>query len=190
MVFFLTWPGLPIIYYGDEIGMRFCSGLPNKEGSLLYEGANRAGSRTPMQWDKTINAGFSNAKAENLYLPIDSSSNRPNVDSEQADPSSLLNFTRLLISLRKSSNALGNDGDMIPLYAEDHKYPFIYQRKKGDESYIVCLNPSGKSVAATFRMAGIKKLKPILNSGVQTDLALNKITIHMEGISYAIYKID
>ncbi|MEG2674839.1 MAG: alpha-amylase family glycosyl hydrolase, partial [Muribaculaceae bacterium] len=60
MAFFMTLPGVPTIYYGDEIGMKFIDNLPDKEGSMLKSG-NRAGSRTPMQWDSTINAGFSNA---------------------------------------------------------------------------------------------------------------------------------
>jgi len=46
---------------------------------------------------------------------------------------------------------------MIPLYAENHAYPFIYQLKSGDESYIVCLNPSAKKVSATISIAGFKK---------------------------------
>lgn len=51
--FQLTWPTLPAIYYGDEIGMRYADGLPDKEGSVLGPRCNRAGSHTPMQWDDT-----------------------------------------------------------------------------------------------------------------------------------------
>lgn len=61
---------------GDEIGMRFIDGLPNKEGSLLPKG-NRAGSRTPMQWDATPGAGFSTANPDQYYLPIDSACESP-----------------------------------------------------------------------------------------------------------------
>ena len=52
-----------------------------------------AGSRTPMQWSKEKNAGFSTAPADELYLPIDSAESRPNVASEENDPASMLNFT-------------------------------------------------------------------------------------------------
>jgi alpha-glucosidase len=52
--FQLTWPTLPAIYYGDEIGMRYIPGLPNHEGSTLNPTYNRAGSRTPMQWDDGV----------------------------------------------------------------------------------------------------------------------------------------
>jgi maltose alpha-D-glucosyltransferase/alpha-amylase len=51
--FLLTWPQLPFIYYGDEIGMRYVAGLTSKEG-----GFERTGSRTPMQWDDTALCGF------------------------------------------------------------------------------------------------------------------------------------
>ena len=49
--FLLTFPTLPAIYYGDEIGMRDLPGLPDTEGSVMRSGYNRAGTRTPMQWD-------------------------------------------------------------------------------------------------------------------------------------------
>lgn len=58
-------PGVPFIYYGDEIGMRYRD-LPSKEG-----GYTRTGSRTPMQWDSSRNHGFSQAAADALYLPVD-----------------------------------------------------------------------------------------------------------------------
>ena len=67
----LTMPGVPFIYYGDEIGMKFLPEVPNKEGGTLGE-VHRCGSRTPMQWSKEKNAGFSTATAEEA-LP----SNRP-----------------------------------------------------------------------------------------------------------------
>jgi len=63
--FLLTFPVIPFIYYGDEIGMRYIEGLRSKEG-----GYARTGSRTPMQWDNSPNAGFSTASSEQLYLPM------------------------------------------------------------------------------------------------------------------------
>ena len=62
---FLTLPGVPFIYYGDEIGMRYFE-LPTKEG-----GYTRTGTRTPMQWSEGNNKGFSTAPADKLYLPVD-----------------------------------------------------------------------------------------------------------------------
>lgn len=56
--FQLTFPTLPAIYYGEEIGMRYVPGLPDTEGSVMRSGHNRAGSRTPMQWDSTPTRDF------------------------------------------------------------------------------------------------------------------------------------
>ncbi len=66
--FYLTMPGVPFIYYGDEIGMHYMNGLPTKEG-----GYQRTGTRTPMQWDETKNLGFSEAEEDALYLPVEGS---------------------------------------------------------------------------------------------------------------------
>ncbi len=86
MAFLLTMPGVPFIYYGDEIGMHSLNGLPSKEG-----GYGRTGARTPMQWDASTNSGFSTAPAEKLYLPIDPAADRPTVAAQLADPASSLN---------------------------------------------------------------------------------------------------
>lgn len=73
--FLMTMPNVPFIYYGDEIGMKSQNNLTSKEG-----GYNRTGSRMPMQWDSTKNAGFSKALKSKLYLPIDPSNGRPTVE--------------------------------------------------------------------------------------------------------------
>ena len=76
--FLLTWGTVPSIYYGDEIGMRYLPGLPDLEGSICYPGYNRAGCRTPMQWDDALpNAGFSDAGTDAIYLPQDPDPARP-----------------------------------------------------------------------------------------------------------------
>ncbi len=62
--FLLTWPGVPFIYYGDEIGMRYLPGLASKEG-----GYGRTGSRTPMQWGDGPNADFSTSAARPALSP-------------------------------------------------------------------------------------------------------------------------
>ncbi len=62
---------MPSLYYGDEIGMRYLPDLPNVEGAICSPLYNRAGCRTPMQWDDGPNAGFSAAPADSLYLPIE-----------------------------------------------------------------------------------------------------------------------
>lgn len=139
--FLLTLPGVPFIYYGDEIGMRGVMGLPSKEGS--YE---RAAARTPMQWDDSPNAGFSRASAERLYLPVEPEADRPTVAAQESDPDSLLNVVRRLVQLRKQHPALCASGQFEPLYAEPGQYPLVYRRSDGKEGILVALNPTAQAV--------------------------------------------
>lgn len=138
MAFLLTWGTVPSVYYGDEIGMRYLPGLPNVEGSICNPAYNRAGCRTPMQWDDGPNAGFSTAAADALYLPIDPDPDRPTVAAQLADESSLLHLTRRLIALRKEHPALGGRAATRLLHGG---YPLAYQR---GESHFVVVNPSAQ----------------------------------------------
>lgn len=138
--FIMTMPGSPIIYYGDEIGMRTIDGLPSKEG-----GYNRTGSRTPMQWSSLPNAGFSTALQERLYLPIDPDEKRPNVLEQENRPNSLLNHVRGMIHLRKSNSAFLAESDFSIVHAGPFTYPLIYLRKSNDQSALVAINPSAVS---------------------------------------------
>ncbi len=141
--FLLTVPGAPFVYYGDEIGMRYVENLPSREG-----GYYRTGARTPMQWNDDINAGFSNAAPDKLYLPLDPAKDRPNLEAQKNDPNSLYHEVKKLIALRNAHEALGNCGEFDFVYAEPHAYPLAYLRSGGDEKLLVVLNPSEKE--ATF----------------------------------------
>lgn len=132
--FLLTMPGAPFIYYGDEIGMRYVEGLVSKEG-----GYGRTGSRTPMQWDSTKNAGFSSGENSALYLPQDSSDDAPTVESQMSDESSLWREIQKLIKLRCSIKDLGNCEEIEFIKIG---YPLIFKRGK---STIVIINPSKES---------------------------------------------
>jgi maltose alpha-D-glucosyltransferase/alpha-amylase len=94
---FLSLPGLPIIYYGDEIGMGDNIWLPDRHGC-----------RTPMQWDDSKNAGFSTA--DKTYYPVINDEvfgyQTVNVAAEEKDANSYLNLTRLLLKTRQSQPAL------------------------------------------------------------------------------------
>ena len=95
-----SFPGTPILYYGDEIGM----------GDDLNLG-DRNGVRTPMQWDGSLNGGFSAADPSQLFSPVISNSvygfQAVNVDEQRDNPSSLLQWTRNMIGLRKLFNLFG-----------------------------------------------------------------------------------
>jgi glycosidase len=137
--FLLTMPGVPFIYYGDEIGMRSVAGLPSKEG-----GFGRTGARTPMQWDASPNAGFSAAPANRLYLPIDAAADRPSVAGQEGDPHSTLNVVRTLIALRQSHPALQASGAFAEVVARAGEMPFVYERSSGRERILVAVNPAAR----------------------------------------------
>jgi glycosidase len=175
--FLLTWPTLPAIYYGDEIGMRYIPGLPDTEGSRLGPTYPRQGSRTPMQWDDGPNAGFSAAPASNLYLPIDPDPDRPTVAAQRDDQGSLLNLVRRLIALRKASPALSVGADVHVLH---DGYPLVYIR---GGSHLVVINPK-KAPATAAVPAHLGTLLPREVSGV----TIAGSSIHADGFSYGIFE--
>ncbi len=140
--FLLSMPGAPFIYYGDEIGMRYVEGLTSVEG-----GYERTGSRTPMQWDRGVNAGFSAAPKEQLYIPQDESEGRPTVQDQLAAPNSLLHEVRKLTALRQAHPALQSRGEIEFLHAAPHSYPLAYVRTGGKEQILVVLNPADRETA-------------------------------------------
>ena len=171
----LTWiltSPLPILYYGDEIGMRSLVDMPNVEGAN-HNGKERAGARTPMQWSSDVNAGFSTCAPENIYLPVcpewtpvtslpayqawkkagspnPTAPGAPTVESQENDPGSLLNWTRRLIQLRKDHPAFWADSDFTPVFNAEKPYPMVYTRSDGNDTWIIALNPTGKKQIVTL----------------------------------------
>ena len=134
-------PGVPFLYYGDEIGMKYMEGLNSKEG-----GYSRTGTRTPMQWDNSVNHGFSSAPSNMLYLPVDTSDNAVTVENQSKDPNSILNTLKKVISIRHENEDLQSDGDFEVVYAEKNKYPFIFKRG----NFLIAVNPTSKEQTAPF----------------------------------------
>ncbi|MEV8097145.1 alpha-amylase family glycosyl hydrolase [Kitasatospora sp. NPDC085879] len=180
--FQLTWPTLPTIYYGDEIGMRYVPGTPDKEGAQLDDGQVRQGSRTPMQWDDGPNAGFSTAPADRLYLPIDPAGDRPTVAAALADPGSLLHRVRRLIALRRAHPALGTGAGVEVLHSG---YPFVYLR---GGTHLVVVNPRRDPAAAELRPGTVPPgTEP---HPLEADrVTLDGTRIHAEGFSYGIFDL-
>jgi maltose alpha-D-glucosyltransferase/alpha-amylase len=137
--FIFTMPGMPFLYYGDEIGMSYIEGLISKEG-----GYSRTGTRTPMQWNSNKNFGFSTADPDKLYLPVDQKKDAPTVDSQAVRKDSLLQTVKEIIKLRLDNESLQADCVFEVLYAESEKYPFIYKRGE----FIIGVNPSVSAVSA------------------------------------------
>jgi maltose alpha-D-glucosyltransferase/alpha-amylase len=121
----LSFPGTPIMYYGDEIGM----------GDNIYLG-DRNGVRTPMQWNSDRNAGFSTAVPARLYFPVITDPiwgyQSINVEAQQSDQSSLLHWTRNMIALRKLFHVFGR-GTQEFLNPDNRKI-LAYVRRYDDES--------------------------------------------------------
>jgi maltose alpha-D-glucosyltransferase/alpha-amylase len=129
----LSFPCTPILYYGDEIGM----------GDNIYLG-DRNGVRTPMQWNADRNAGFSTATLARLYSPVIMDPvwgyEAINVEAQQGDPSSLMNWMRNMIALRKLFGVFGR-GSMKFLDPSNRKV-LAYLRQYQDERVLCVANLS------------------------------------------------
>jgi maltose alpha-D-glucosyltransferase/alpha-amylase len=130
----LSFPGTPIMYYGDEIGM----------GDNIYLG-DRNGVRTPMQWNPDRNAGFSTAIPAKLYFPVIMDPvwgyQAINVEAQLADQSSLLHWTRNMIALRKLFRVFGR-GTLEFLSPANRKvlaYIRQYDDGNGNSETVLCV---------------------------------------------------
>jgi maltose alpha-D-glucosyltransferase/alpha-amylase len=177
--FLLTWPAIPALYYGEEIGMRFVPGLADVEGSVLGPRYNRAGSRTPMQWRPGPGAGFSSAPDARFYLPLDPRPDRPDVATQRADDHSLLHLIRDLIQLRKDNAELGT-GPAATLEVLHDGYPLCYLR---GGRFLVVVNPSGRTERAAHSRPELAIAKLVVGSGVSVSAS----TITAAPFSYAIF---
>jgi maltose alpha-D-glucosyltransferase/alpha-amylase len=166
---FFTMPGVPFLYYGDEIGMRYLF-VPTKEG-----GYTRTGSRTPMQWTNATNAGFSTAAPEKLYLPVDSTPDAPSVETQEKDAASLLSTVKALLKLRHGEPDLQAKPNLEIVYAE--RLPFVYRRG----AFTLAINPSGASVSVAVKASG-KKVYTIGRCGLENSVCT------MEAQSFGVWK--
>ncbi len=178
LTFLLTWGSVPCIYYGDEIGMRYLPGMPGVEGAVCNPAYNRAGCRTPMQWDDGPNAGFSSAEASRLYLPVDPDPARPTVAAQEQDPESTLHLVRRLVALRRATPALGGRADTRVL---NSGYPFAYVR---GGTHLVVVNP--RREPADLRADELVAATPLLARGVSVD----GDTATAAGFAYGIFALS
>jgi glycosidase len=185
--FMLTMPGIPFIYYGDEIGMKQLEGLPHIEGSYM----GRAGDRTPMQWNNGKNKGFSTVSSEKLYRAVDTSADAPDVVSQENNPKSLLRKVKELIHLHNTEPALAAYAEFVPVVAEKDKYPFAYIRANGRDRLLVVVNPANREVTASVQLS-YKKQKPQLISGEgrATLKGGKSISLTLPAVNYAIFRVN
>ncbi|HEV2326645.1 MAG TPA: maltose alpha-D-glucosyltransferase [Terracidiphilus sp.] len=153
----LSFPGTPILYYGDEIGM----------GDNIYLG-DRNGVRTPMQWTSDRNAGFSRCDPARLYFPVIMDPvygyQVVNVEAQLSDQSSLLHWTRNMIALRKLFQVFGRGSFTLLNSANRKILAYIRDLEHGDgtrETVLCVANLSRFAQPATLELAGYAGMTPV-----------------------------
>ena len=155
-----------------------------------------------MQWTRGETAGFSTCTPDKLYLPVctqwspatsypqyldwkkafEAGQAKPlakgeiTVESQDNDPESILNWTRELIALRKTSEALWADSKFLPIFHEEQPYPMIYLRTNGIETFLIALNPTGtrKSVKVNAEVAEYRSATKDIKGNVVPVKTLGK----------------
>jgi alpha-glucosidase len=135
----LTLRGTPTVYYGDEIGMQQVA-IPSErvrdpfERNVPGKGLGRDGCRTPMQWDASPYAGFSDVEP---WLPLGDDHRRNNVENQRADQTSIYQLHRRLIELRRARPVL-RSGRYRPIAASGDLLLFVRELQR--ERLLVALN--------------------------------------------------
>ncbi|UFH57434.1 alpha-amylase family glycosyl hydrolase [Spirosoma sp. KNUC1025] len=160
----LTLRGTPTIYYGEEIGMRDVpipfDEIQDPQGlNMPDKNLSRDPARTPMQWSRGLNAGFTEGKP---WLRLARDFSRENVERQQDDPYSVLSFYKRLIKLRQQEPAL-MVGDYIPVYSDAQLIVYIRQLE-GHPRFLILLNLShrpGYFKAKDSSMHGVVKIATV-----------------------------
>jgi len=147
-----SFPGTPILYYGDEIGM----------GDNMYLG-DRNGVRTPMQWTGDRNAGFSRADPERLYSPLIMDAvygyAAVNVEAQESDHASLLHWMRNMIRLRQLFKVFGRG--TLEFLAPANQRVLAYVRRYEDDVILCVANLSRAVQPAELDLSALAGLTPV-----------------------------
>ena len=165
--FLLALPTVPLIYYGDEIGMPY-SNLKTKDGGYC-----RTGARTPMQWNDGKNAGFSQTDGE-TYLPIHENYKMVNCEAMEQDSESLTNAVKALVEAKRAY--LGDFTPDAEFQLVQTGYPVVFIRKENGKTFFCAVNPSDRTYEIDVP-AGAKVLTSG-NASVESDKAT------LRGVSY------
>lgn len=174
----LSFPGTPIIYYGDEIGM----------GDNIYLG-DRNGVRTPMQWSPDRNGGFSRADPARLYAPMIMDPvygyESVNVEAQSRSLSSLLSATKRLIAVRKSTLAFGR-GTMTFIRPENRSV-LAYVRQYQGEAILCVANLSRSAQATELDLSAFKDRIPLEMLGRTRFPAIGELPYMITLAPYGFY---
>jgi len=191
----LTTHCTPQMYYGEEIGMRTTvptriedvkdpvgrTGWPKDKG--------RDGERTPMQWSTSENAGFSSATK--TWLPVPPSAAQYNVSTEKYDPTSIYNFYKHVIALRRELSAL-HDGSYVAVNRDDpNVLAYLRSANNGTDPVLVVLNMSAQPQTVNFSLKGFgvqgNSLHVLLAAPqrANSDLALTGVKLEPFGVLIA-----
>jgi maltose alpha-D-glucosyltransferase/alpha-amylase len=174
----LSMPGSPIIYYGDEIGM----------GDNIFLG-DRNGVRTPMQWSPDRNGGFSRADPQQLYLPpiMDPiyGYQAVNVEAQTRDRSSLLNWMKRMLLVRKSSQAFGRG--TLRFIRPGNRKILVYLRTYGDDTILCVANLSRSAQPVELDLSDYKGAVPIELLGRTTFPPIGELPYLLTLPGYAFY---
>ncbi|MBI4495054.1 MAG: maltose alpha-D-glucosyltransferase [Chloroflexi bacterium] len=148
----LSLPGTPILYYGDELGM----------GDNIYLG-DRNGVRTPMQWSLDRNAGFSRADAARLYSPVIVDPvhgyQAVNVEAQQRVATSLLNWMKRLVAIRKRYLAFGRGS--VRFLSPANRRVLAYLREHQGQRLLIVNNLSRFAQAVELDLSGLEGMVPV-----------------------------
>ncbi|RRA47333.1 maltose alpha-D-glucosyltransferase [Acidipila sp. EB88] len=176
-----SFPGTPILYYGDEIGM----------GDNIYLG-DRNGVRTPMQWSGDRNAGFSRASPAKLFSPVIMDPvwgyEAINVEAQQSDPSSLLSWMRNMISLRKLFQVFGRG--TLRFLAPDNRKVLAYIREDENQTILCVANLSRFAQPATLDLAEFEGMTPVEMLGYVEFPEITKAPYHVTLASYGFFWLE
>ncbi|MDB6146146.1 MAG: treS [Pseudomonas sp.] len=179
----LSMPGTPTLYYGDEIGM----------GDNIYLG-DRDGVRTPMQWSIDRNGGFSRADPASLVLPpiMDPlyGYQSVNVETQNNDPHSLLNWNRRMLTVRKQQKAFGR-GTLKMLSPSNRRilaYTREYTGSDGKAEMILCVaNVSSAAQAAELELSPYAGMVPVEMLGGAAFPPIGQLTYLLTLPPYGFY---
>lgn len=190
-VFQLTVRSVPCMYYGEEIGMTDAR-IPFKKGldpiaqkmknvprflfDLAGETPNRDELRTPMQWNNSVNAGFSSF--EKTWLPVHTNFAEVNVDKEMRDENSLLKTIQQILKIRKEMPAIHSGTLNLISKGDLPSNVLAYKRKMNGEEVLVVLNFSKaeKEISLTEKFSNV-----LFSSSANEKISEGKIHLSAYG---------